>query len=117
MVDLPVAVGALTPPVKGELGRELNAPWTAGKGLDALPKVILHSFSGRRSMLGTSTRSKGKVGTSWMTLDVNATPHSPGILAPSVIMVDIKVLMDLWNSSSTSAISDDPLPEPSFPMR
>ena len=56
-------------------------------------------------MLGASTGSKGKFGTSQKMLDINATPHSPGILAPSVIMVDIKVLMDLQNSSSTSAKS------------
>ena len=88
-----------------------------GRASDVSPKVILHSFSGGRSMLGTSTRSKGKVGTSQMMLDVNATLCSPGILAPSVIMVDIKLLMDLQNSSSASTILEDLLPEPSLPVR
>ena len=50
----------------------------------------MHSFSGGRSMHGTSTGFKGKFGTSWMILDINATPCLPGTLAPSVIMMDIK---------------------------
>ena len=74
--------------------------------------VILRSFSGGKSMLGASTRSKGKVGTRQRMLEVNATPHSPGTLAPSVITVDTRVLIDLWKSSSASTISDDPPPQP-----
>ena len=50
-------------------------------GLSVSPKVILHSFSGGRLMHGTSTGFKGKFGTSWMILDVNATPCPPGTLA------------------------------------
>ena len=65
-------------------------------------------------MLGASTRSKGKVGTRQKMLEVNATLCSPGILAPSVIMVDIRVLIDLQKSFSAPAISDDPLPTHPF---
>ena len=39
-------------------------------------------------MLGASTGSKGRVGTRQRILEVNATPCSPGTLAPSVMMVD-----------------------------
>ena len=88
-----------------------------GKAHEASPRVILHSFSGGKSMLGASTGSKGKVGTRWKMLEVNATLCSPGILAPYVIMVDIRVLIDLQKSSSASAISDDLSPNPSFPVR
>ena len=67
-------------------------------------------------MHGASTRFNGKFGTSQRILDINATPYPLGTLAPSVIAVDIKSLIDLWNSSSTSAISEDLLPGPSFPV-
>ena len=53
-------------------------------------------------MPGMSTGFNGKFGTSWGILDVKATPYPPGTLAPSVIAVDIKSLIDLWNSFSTS---------------
>ena len=66
-------------------------------------------------MFGASTGSKGKVGTRQKMLEVNATLHSPGILAPSVITVDIRVLIDLQKSSSASTISDDPLLTHPFP--
>ena len=91
-------------------------PWPAGMGLGVSPKMILHSFSSGRSMNGMSTGFKGKFGTSWMIFDINATLCPPGTLVPSVIMVDIKSLIDLWNSSSVSAILEDPLPGPSFPV-
>ena len=42
-------------------------------------------------------------------LEVSTAPHSPGTLAPSVMTVDTKVLIDLQKSSSASAISDDQL--------
>ena len=74
----------------------------AGMGLSASPNIILHSFSSGRSMHGTSTGFNGKFGTSQRILDVNATLYPPGTLAPSVIVVDIKSLIDLWNSFSTS---------------
>ena len=67
-------------------------------------------------MNGASTGFKSKVGTSWRILDINAILCPPGTLAPSVIMVDIKSLIDLWNSSSASAILEDLPPEPSFPV-
>ena len=78
--------------------------------------MILHSFSGGWLIHGMSTRFKGKFGTSQRILDVNATLCPPGTLAATVIVVDIKSLIDLQNSSSTSAISEDPLPGPSFPV-
>ena len=78
--------------------------------------MILHSFSGGKSMHGKSTGFKGKFGTSQRILDVNATPCPPGTLAPSVIVVDIKSLIDLQNSSSASTILEDLPPGPSFPV-
>ena len=116
MLDLPVGMGTHIPPVKVELWRELGVPWLAGMDLGVSPKMILHSFSGGRSMHNMSTGLKGKFGTSQRILDINATPCPPGTLAPSLIVVDIKSLIDLWDSSSASAILEDPLPEPSFPV-
>ena len=83
---------------------------------EASPRVILHSFSVGRSITGVSTGSRGRVGTRWRILEVSAAPCSPGTLAPSVITVDTKVLIDL-RKSSASAISDDLLLDLPFPMR
>ena len=46
-------------------------------------------------MIGVSTGSRGRVGTRQRMLEVSAAPHSPGTLAPSVMMVDTRVLIDL----------------------
>ena len=47
MVELPATVGALAPPVKGELGRELTTCFDLTKTLcGASPRMILHSLSG-----------------------------------------------------------------------
>ena len=48
-------------------------------------------------------------------LEINAAPHSPGTLAPSVTTVETKLLIDLQKFSSASAILDDPVLDPPFP--
>ena len=44
MVELPATVGALAPPVKGELGRELMTCWPVEILREASPRTILHSI-------------------------------------------------------------------------
>ena len=50
-------------------------------------------------------------------LEINTALHSPGTLAPSVTTVETKLLIDLRKFSSASAISDDPVLNPPFPVR
>ena len=68
-------------------------------------------------MVGVNTGFRGRVGTRQRILEVSTAPHSPGTLAPSVMTLDTKVLIDLWKSSSASVISDDLQLNLSFPMR
>ena len=95
MVDLPVGVEPLAPLVRGELGSELGVAWLIEMDLGVSPETILHSFSGGRSMQGMSTGLRGRFGTSWSILEVNATLCPPGTFAPFVSMTDIKSVMDL----------------------
>ena len=82
MVELPATVGAPAPPVKGELGRELTMFWLVETLREASPRMILHSLSGSRLIVGVSTGLRGKVGTRHRMLEINAAPHSPKTLAP-----------------------------------
>ena len=77
MVELPATVGAPAPPVKGELGRELMTCWPAEILHGASPRTILHSIPAGRSIVGVSTRLRGKLGTRHRTLEINAAPRSP----------------------------------------
>ena len=117
MVDLPATVGALAPLVKGELGRELMMFWPMEMFREASPSMIPHSLSGGRSIVGVSTGSRGRVGTRHRTLEINTAPHYPGSLAPSVMTVETRVLIDLWRFSAASAILDAPVLDPPFPVR
>ena len=81
------------------------------------PRVIPHSFPGGRLIVGVSTGSRGRVGTRQRTSEISAAPRSPEILVPSVMTVDTRVLMDFQKFSSASAISDNPLLDPPFPVR
>ena len=55
MVELPATVGAPAPPVKGELGRELMTCWLTETPRGASPRMILHSISAGRLIVGVST--------------------------------------------------------------
>ena len=112
MVELPATVGAPGPPVKGELRRELTMFWLAETLCEASPRMILHSLSGVRSIVGVSTGLRGKLGTRCRMLEINAAPRSPGTLAPSVMTVETRLLTDLRKFSSASAILDDLVLDP-----
>ena len=115
MVELPATVGAPTPLVKGKLGRELTTFWLMETLCGASPRMILHSLSGSRSIVGVSTGTRGKVGTRHRMLEVNATPCSPETLAPLVTTVETRLLTVLQKFSSASAISDDLVLNPPCP--
>ena len=115
MVNLPVGVEPLVPSVRGELESELRVAWLIEMDLSVSPETILHSFPSCRSMQGMSTGLRGRFGTSWSILEVNATLCPPGTFTPLVSMTDIKSVMDLQYYSSASATWWDLLLEPSFP--
>ena len=68
-------------------------------------------------MVGVSTGIRGKGGTRHIMLEINAAPCSPETLAPSVMTVETRLLMDLWKFSSASTISVDPVLDPPCPVR
>ena len=63
IVELPATVGVPAPPVKGELGRELMTCWPVEILRGASPRMILDSIPAGRSIVGVSTRLRGKLGT------------------------------------------------------
>ena len=114
MVELPATVRVPAPPVKGEVGRGLTTCWPTEILHGASPRMILHSIPAGRSIVGVSTGFRGKLGTRRRMLEINAAPHSPETLAPSVTTVETRLLTDLWKFSSASAISDDLVTQPTL---
>ena len=75
IVDFPATVGALPPLVKGELGRELTIFTETFR--EALPRVILHSLSGGRSIVSVSIGTRGRVGTQVQNAGDQCCPRIP----------------------------------------
>ena len=110
MVEFPATVGAPAPLVKGELGRELMMFWLVETLCGASPRMILHSLSGSRLIVGVSTGVRGRVGTRCRMLEINAAPCSPKTLAPSVMTVETRLLMDLQKLFQMTPELDPPCP-------